>query len=109
MEDGTKYDACGLRITNRNCGSGFDSCGDDVVVPSIEWGSAEEFMNDVPPRGFFDGGRKNVLTNTKGWKFKIVTPSELEAYGPDQLCFGSASMLTFPFIATLWLIIFSLY
>jgi hypothetical protein len=70
LAGGHKYDECGLRKVNNDCGSGFDECGDgkrthlkclqvhnlpkktDIVVPSKQYSSALDFISNIRPPGF---------------------------------------------------------
>jgi len=75
--DGTLYDDCGLRLVHNNCGSGFDECGDDIIVPSVYFNSSLiAFMNRVAPPG---------LTS---YTFISVTNDEL---GQNEKCFNEGN------------------
>ncbi len=45
----------GLRKLNRECEGGFDTCGDDVIIPKQEFnGSATLFLNTIKPTLLLD-------------------------------------------------------
>jgi len=86
-EDGSRYDACGVRISST------------VVIPSVLYSSAEEFLNAIP----------NSMNTAPAatFYFKVVNASELQ---PGEVCFNEASkygismvlLLLFVIIAQIW-------
>jgi len=79
-QNGTAYDACGLRVTNIHCGAGFTECGDSIVVPSSAYGNVQTFMNSVAAYGF------NPDSGNSVYNFIVVTPEELRA---GEQCFNA--------------------
>eukprot|EP01118_Nematostelium_gracile_P019560 TRINITY_DN9100_c0_g1_i2.p1 TRINITY_DN9100_c0_g1~~TRINITY_DN9100_c0_g1_i2.p1 ORF type:complete len:233 (-),score=39.20 TRINITY_DN9100_c0_g1_i2:74-706(-) len=93
-DDGKIYDGCGLRVVNNVCGSGFDECGDDVVVPSTTYASVEDFMQAVKPPGMRD----------PEFTFVVVDPNDLN---DGEMCFNSAKTVSMS-LFLLFAILFSL-
>eukprot|EP01119_Soliformovum_irregulare_P001972 TRINITY_DN1195_c0_g1_i1.p1 TRINITY_DN1195_c0_g1~~TRINITY_DN1195_c0_g1_i1.p1 ORF type:complete len:242 (-),score=31.34 TRINITY_DN1195_c0_g1_i1:46-726(-) len=72
-QNGTAFDECGLRITVTQCGAGFSSCGDNVVVPSHVYKTPVDFLNNVHPANLYPD-----------FSFEVVKQSDLPA---GVLCF----------------------
>jgi len=73
------YHECGLRFLNFPCAGGWQSCGDNIVVPAL-FANAEQFLNALPS-----------TFNQNGPYYMIVVNRTTLA--PGELCFGGSSSL----------------